>query len=271
MTSRTQPPALPSTARTTMSFKGSATPKTDSVTLGGYSFEYTVRYSSRRKTVQLRLSAPTRLDITAPRGFSPHNLEKVLQEKSAWILRSSSRLAMTDTAPVNQRVASGEKVLYLGQYHTLLLLPGPAAAITVAADQIRLQYPQSWDHVPHSDLRIQDFLRSWYVEQATRLLLEKTRQWSPVIGVRPGMIRIKEQKSRWGSCSSLGNVNYNWRLIMAPPEIVDYLVVHELCHLLEGNHSGRFWSIVRHHLPDYAASRLWLKQNGRLLSRLLAK
>ena len=88
---------------------------------------------------------------------------------------------------------------------------------------------------------------------------------APELGVTPGRIAIREQKSRWGSCSSRDNLNFNWKLMLAPPEALEYVVVHELCHLIEFNHSARFWRLVESRLPEYEISKKWLKDHGKML------
>jgi len=106
-------------------------------------------------------------------------------------------------------------------------------------------------------------------EQARKLVTERVRYYAPIIGVTYGQIAIRTQHTRWGSCSSKGNLNFNCLLALAPSEVLDYVVVHELCHRKELNHSKRFWSQVESILPDYKSHRKWLKENGtRLISRL---
>ena len=102
----------------------------------------------------------------------------------------------------------------------------------------------------------------YYRRHARKVLLEKTAYYAAQMGVSYGRIAVKEQKTRWGSCSSQGNLNFNWKLILMPEEILDYVVVHELAHLIEMNHSPRFWAEVARILPDYERRREWLKQNG---------
>ncbi len=99
-------------------------------------------------------------------------------------------------------------------------------------------------------------------EKARKILTIKSHQYATWIGVSFERIRIGDQRTRWGSCSSKGTISYNWKLILMPEEIMDYVVVHELCHLLEMNHSPRFWQLVADVLPDYAMRRTWLKQHG---------
>ena len=101
-----------------------------------------------------------------------------------------------------------------------------------------------------------------YREKARAILTDKTEYYGRLIGVTYNRIRIADQKTRWGSCSSRGTISYNWHLILLPENILDYVVVHELCHLLEMNHSPRFWSQVEKILPDYRERRNWLKKKG---------
>ena len=107
--------------------------------------------------------------------------------------------------------------------------------------------------------------RSRYIEIARDIFTRKTEYYACIIGVSYGRISIREQKTRWGSCSSKGNLNFNWRLILAPEEVLDYVVVHELAHRREMNHSKAFYAIVESVLPDYRKARRWLRDNGQLL------
>ena len=99
-------------------------------------------------------------------------------------------------------------------------------------------------------------------EQARTLVTERVRYYVPIIGVTHGQIAIRTQHTRWGICSSKGNLNFNCLLALVPPEVLDYVVVHELCHRKELNHSERFWKEVERILPDYKARKKWLKDNG---------
>ena len=99
-------------------------------------------------------------------------------------------------------------------------------------------------------------------EEATRVIPERVRYFAPIVGVDYGRITIRNQRTRWGSCSGRGNLNFNCLLMKTPPEVVDYVVVHELCHRKELNHSPRFWAEVERVLPEYKKARRWLKENG---------
>lgn len=107
--------------------------------------------------------------------------------------------------------------------------------------------------------------RNRYIKIARDIFTQKTAYYASILNVTYGRITIREQKTRWGSCSSEGNLNFNWRLIFAPEEVLDYIVVHELAHRREMNHSQAFYAIVKSILPDYKKSQKWLRDNGRSL------
>ena len=108
-------------------------------------------------------------------------------------------------------------------------------------------------------------LAAWYKNQARLILTERTDHFAQQFGLKYRSIRITSARTRWGSCSQLNALSFTWRLVMTPIEIVDYIVVHELAHVVEKNHSRAFWSQVERMLPDYRIRRKWLKTNGRLL------
>lgn len=111
-------------------------------------------------------------------------------------------------------------------------------------------------------------LEAPYRQAAKKYIPKRVRFYADILQVDYGKITIRDQKTRWGSCSSNGNLNFNWRLILAPPKVLDYVVIHELCHRKEMNHSTRFWQYVESIMPDYKEQRKWLKDNGSSLSPL---
>ena len=240
------------------------------ITLEGRSFTCSLRFSPRRQSVQIRVSRPDCLELAAPTGMSWSQIQQLVETKRVWVLRQVRRLEAVAANPANASLTHGATLLYRGQPHTLLLLADAAGRpnVTYSACNIAVHLPELVGE--DNDPAVWQSLKQWYLEQSHQQLLERTRYWSTHIGVRPARISLRDQKTRWGSCSSRGTVSFNWRIIMAPPAVLDYLVVHELCHMLHPNHSPAYWREVARWIPDCREQRRWLKQNGDLLGKILA-
>jgi predicted metal-dependent hydrolase len=120
---------------------------------------------------------------------------------------------------------------------------------------------------PKDSAKPRELLNAWYREQARRFFEERAAHFARLMGVVYKAIRIKDQRTLWGSCSLEGNLNFNWRVVLAAPATLDYLVVHELAHLREMNHSRRFWALVAEHCPDWKEHRRWLREHSRDLKK----
>jgi predicted metal-dependent hydrolase len=114
-------------------------------------------------------------------------------------------------------------------------------------------------------MKPQEILREWLIDRAREAFAESLARWTPRMGVAPSRVTIRDQRSVWGSMSRAGGLNLNWRVIMAPPETLDYLIIHELAHMKEMNHSKRFWAIVAEHCPGWKTHRDWLRDHSRRL------
>jgi predicted metal-dependent hydrolase len=148
---------------------------------------------------------------------------------------------------------------YLGQKLTLKISQGPGRRVKVARRGGTLCLEAG---PGHADADLRAALTGWYRQEARRVLTEKVRSFSALTGLKYKKVFIKDQKTRWGSCSRQGNLNFNFRLVLAPPEILDYLVIHEMCHLTHPNHSRDFWSLVGAYYPRFREARRWLKEQG---------
>ena len=185
---------------------------------------------SNRKTIAISFDRDGNLVVKAPLFVSDRQIEDFVRQKSEWIEATALRLKRE-----RAKVASA-----LGR----LILHVPYAA-------------------DYEDRRW--VLEQWYRRQAQIVIGEKAREFAALLGVSYAAVRIKDQRSRWGSCSGKGNLNFNWRILMAPEAVCDYVVIHELCHLVHMDHSERFWKLVESVCPDYRRCRAWLKEQGKSL------
>lgn len=241
----------------------------NAITIDKYHITYTVLYQKKRKSIQLKVISADHLAITAPLKFPKEGIERILFDKSKWIVKQIEKLTNTAANPINKSIAHGAAILYLGQSHTLIFITenNCKPAVHLEENEIILHLPLLTGQ--DMDTASQLLLEKWYLDCARKVLATKTAFWASAIKVNPKRISIKDQKTRWGSCSSRGNINYNWRIIMSPPEVIDYLVVHELCHLRIPNHSESFWQEVKKFSPLFKQHRTWLRQNGRMLMDIL--
>jgi hypothetical protein len=255
VTGRTIPPEAATARETFAVARPKATTRavalpTREVTLAGRSLAYQVRVSPRARSIRLVIRPATGLEVVLPRGASAARAEQVIHEKADWVLRTLDRVA-SEPAREPAPLVAGSALAFAGRRLTLALAtgapPGRFRATDATPDSVRAA------------------LAAWYRRQARIVIAERLTHWNAHYGFTYGRVTIKEQKSRWGSCSRQGNLNFNWRLLLAPAPILDYVIIHELAHLKELNHSPRFWAIVAQTCPDYAAKRRWLRQHGREL------
>jgi predicted metal-dependent hydrolase len=209
------------------------------------------RVSSRRKSIGITVTAEGRVVVALPRGASRADLRRALEKHRAWMER---RVAASQAAL--GRLQEGE-AYFLGQPFRLKVMQGAAGAVTCHGKEIRVPRPEAAEEVA-----LWPLLQAWYREQALSFLTARVRHWGERMGLAPGQVSLKEWKRRWGECHPDGKLRFNWRLIMCPSGIIDYVVVHELAHLLVPGHNPRFWAQVAKVMPDYAARRRWLNRDG---------
>jgi len=206
------------------------------------------RLSPRRKSIGIQVTVEGKVVVSAPRGTSKANLTRALAKHRAWI----------ETKVAERQAAWGQlregEAYFLGQPLRLTVVPGAKGAVSHHRNEIRVPLP--------GDTALWPLLKAWYREQALARLQERVRHYGGRLGLSPGPVELKSWKRRWGECHPDGTLKFNWRLIMLPPEVIDYVVVHELAHLKVTGHNPRFWGQVAALLPDYAARRRWLNRAG---------
>jgi predicted metal-dependent hydrolase len=225
---------------------------------------YTVRHSARAKHLQAVVRGG-RIEIVVPGWARDRHVRAFLDRARPWMLEKAALLATGAGAILPPVCEGGARVLLQGRPRTLRVETTLAAAEprVELADEITVRLPTgaARDREP----LIRATLLGWLKEQARQVAEGLIERYAPKLGKAPSGLRIKAQKTLWGSCGGRGVIHLNWRLIGAPPEVFGYIVVHELCHLRERNHGPKFWRLVGELMPDYERHKSWLRSNGSLL------
>lgn len=226
-------------------------------------FQYKVTRSNR-KTVGISINHDEGVKVSAPKWVTLKTIEEILIKKSGWIKRKLTELSNTPKIPVNRVLTEGMIVSFMGENYVLRISPEPSsksAAVRLESGIITVCVPVNMKPEDRYQA-VMDALVKWYRLNAKNYVNERINHFASKMGVTPARVVIKQQKSRWGSCSSKQNININWRIIMAPSSVIDYVIVHELAHLKEMNHSVRFWQFVERFSADFKKHREWLKLHG---------
>ena len=208
---------------------------------------YSVRRSSKRKRVTITVERDRTVVVRAPAHASDAAIAQIIEAKRQWIYEKTrhSQKYADRPHPPGKELVSGESALYLGRSYRIEVVDSEAEGIQF--DQHFL-IPSSCE--PHR----KGAMREWYIARANERILPRVVRQARELGVSFGQARIVDNRYRWGSCTVRDNINLNWRLIKAPIFVIDYVIAHELAHLLEPNHTPRFWNIVRTQVPTVDTS-----------------
>ncbi len=223
-------------------------------------------FGARKFSVDVTFSACKRLAITvhpdlritakAPAGCEPTVLLHRLEKRSSWIARQIDYFERFQPLPIERRFVSGETHYYLGRQYRLRIRPGKIARVRLAGRFFEMELPDTGNREKARTLML-----DWYSAHARDLLSRRLTQYIPTferMGAEVPEVRCRRMKKRWGSCSNGGVIMLNTELVKAPIHCIDYVILHELCHLLFPNHDRKFYQLLRLHLPD------WEKRKERL-------
>lgn len=216
---------------------------------------YEVVYSKRR-TIGLTVERDNRVVVRAPEGTSSERIDKLIERKKLWLFEKTQHPKKYPLQKIRKEVVSGESLLYMGHHYLLELVDEAEGELEFDAT-----FKLSRSHV---HLASQLFTQ-WYMRRARSFISRRVKQLAAALGVDYNQVLISDLRYRWGSCTPKNNLNFNWRIIKAPTFVIDYVIVHELTHLLEPNHTKRFWNIVAVQVPKFVEARRWLAENGNLL------
>lgn len=228
----------------------------NTLTVGDLELE--VRWSDRRRTIEITVDRGGELIIAAPTGCDPAAMETFVRDKRAWIYtKLAEKEALRRPAP-EKRFVTGEGFPYLGRSYRLLLVDDQDVPLKLEHGRFRLRRAG----VPNG----REHLVRWYTAHAHPWISRRIRPLQARVGVAPSQIRILDLGYRWGSCGKSNTLNFHWRTILLPPRIIDYILVHELVHLVEPHHTPEFWRRIERALPGSLGLRERLAREGRCVS-----
>jgi len=243
-------------------------PKISFAQYGTKRIEFTIVRSSRRKTVGIYIGLNGDVVVRSPRSLEADRIKELIRKRARWIIEKQEFIKTHSQLGSEKEFVSGEFFFYLGrQYRLKVITPASKAAEGCKLIQGRFFIGINGD-LSRAETRgaVKEALIDWYIGRAKEKISERLELYARQIGRWPKRIEIKDHKSRWGSCSRNGIIRFNWKIIMAPVSALDYVIVHELCHLIHQHHSARFWQEGQSSIPDYAMRRKRLKEYSLKLS-----
>ena len=230
-------------------------PKTRTLKIGGRELPLTIRSDRRATRLTLRIEPGGKaLKMTVPVGVPIRDVEDFLERHHGWL---KSKLA---SLPAHDSLRDGSEIPFRGVKHRIVLT-GKLRGVTEAAEVDGAPAILVSGAPEHVGRRLQDFLK----KEARRDLELYARAHAKASGRKIASLRLKDTKSRWGSCSHDGNLSFSWRIVMAPASVIDYLAAHEVAHLSEMNHGPRFWALCHKLCPGTDEAKAWLKRHGSAL------
>ena len=240
---------------------------TRKTTLEGQTVSYSVKRSLRAKYIRLEVRAETGLTVVIPKSYKLAQLPGLLRRKRQWILGKLAKYSQVKLLSAEKEAKSGDTVPYLGRDLEVVKQQDHRKA-----DSIKLERKRLVVTLKSANSRLNLVLEWWYRQQAEKLITKRADELCARLGVTYGRLSIRGAKTRWGSCSHKGNLNFNWKLMLVPKPVIDYVIIHELAHLKEMNHSKKFWNLVGEHCPQWRTHRRWLKDHqAELAARLFSQ
>jgi len=217
--------------------------------------EYKVIFS-KRKTLNISVERDKSIIVRAPENTAPEKIDKIIEAKKMWLYEKLHNTQKYSTAAEPKEFVSGESLMYLGKNYRL----------DVVADDFKdIQFNNKFIISKNCQPAASRLFKTWYYYKAKEKIIPKVRYYADRLGVKYNQVNIKNMQFRWGSCTPKDNLNFNWRLVKAPMSVIEYVIVHELAHLMESNHTQELWNIIAVQIPGYQKAKQWLKEHGELL------
>lgn len=229
---------------------------------------FTVIRKSRRRTLSVKLTARDSNKIYASLGMSQKVILDFLMSKQDWLEKNLNKIEELKSQEHHPEFKEGELFPFLGEmkYFTFVSSPNKRIKLQIEDGFISCYLPNGMEPDPE---KLLSGLIDLYKKEASVYLIERCKTWADELKLLPSKIKIQTAHGRWGSCNSLGVINLNWKLMLFSPSLIDYVIVHELCHLKHLDHSEKFWTLVRNHYPHFEESQHYFKTEGLRISAFL--
>jgi predicted metal-dependent hydrolase len=223
---------------------------------------YEIRRSAKRKKLTITVERDRRIVVHAPEGVSDEKIRQVVESKRQWIYEKIGHPQKYQGLPhpPGKELVSGESALYLGRLYRIEVVKDRLATVRFVQ---RFLIPENM-----IGQRV-EALREWYITKAKEKIVPRVTMHARSLGVDIAGVKIVDNRYRWGSCTINDYISLNWRLIKAPMFVIDYIIIHELAHLIETNHTPKFWNIIRAKVSTMEKAKVWLKENGQLLEEVI--
>lgn len=238
-----------------------------SIQIGNTTVPYELVFTDRRKTIELTVDLNKHLTVKAPHGISEEDITINLMRRAKWIINNLDRMDEVILHETTKEFVSGEKFLLRGRRYRLKVIK------VSGGDAPTLQFKGGMfvatvsGEMPEKEYRplLYPLFVEYYHHKAQQVINERMRKYLKYFDIEPSLVKVEDLKSKWGNCSKTNQLRFNWRIVMAKTSIIDYVIAHELCHLVHKNHSKEYWKLLMTLMPDYEKKKEWLRVNGKML------
>jgi predicted metal-dependent hydrolase len=220
----------------------------------GQTIHFEIKYK-KRTSMSISIDLYGNVEVQAPKGISDERVILAIEEKWDWIQQKRKEMKDRTLGPTVKTYEHGEKFLYLGKEYPIQI----SHDLNILQDYVVFEEEKLHIYAKHlEDEKIKQTLKRFYYQQCKKVVEDSIKKYQGNFKVKPRSIRITDNKTNWGTCDSRQQLTFNWRLAMAPLNVIDYVVVHEMCHMVHLNHDRSFWRLVGKILPDYKQQENWL-------------
>jgi predicted metal-dependent hydrolase len=218
---------------------------------------------SERKTADIVIERSGDVIVRAPAEIDEDRIRELVADRELWVHRSLAEWTELNASRMHRPLAQGQGFAYLGRSYRLRFVGSSDVALRLKDGRWELSEPFL---KKHGEAAARKAFRDFYIDRGKQIFAERVARFAPMVGVAPSSINVKELGYYWASCGTTGALNFNWKTVMAPQTVIDYITVHELCHLRHRDHTDAFWNEVDKVLPSFRERKEWLRKNGAALN-----